>query len=168
MEGTLELFARMLEYPGPDLPEVARECERRGAGTRAREALRRFRAFVEAGPAARLEEAYTAAFDLDPAHCPYAGYHLFGDGTHRIAFLQQLKARYRACGLETGGELADHFSALLRYAAACPEGPEREEILQEAILPALKKIVTGSEEGTAASAGYGTALAALVALLEGG
>jgi nitrate reductase assembly molybdenum cofactor insertion protein NarJ len=70
MERLLELFARILEYPRPDLPELVRECERLAAGSRAAGALGEFRRFIEAAAPERLEEAYTAAFDLDADRCP--------------------------------------------------------------------------------------------------
>lgn len=83
-------------------------------------------------------------------------------------FLQELKARYRARGVETGNELPDHLSALLRFAAACGEGEEREEILREAVLPALRKISPGARPEESPARGYGAALAALAGVLEGG
>jgi nitrate reductase delta subunit len=161
MKELLELFAGMLEYPQPGLAALARECERR-VGAPAAGALREFRMFVEGTPPARLEEVYTAAFDLSAESCPYAGYHLFGEGYQRSAFLQELKARYRARGLETGSELPDHLSVLLRFAAACGEGEEREEILHEAVLPALQRMTPP------AGPGYTAVLKALAATLAGG
>jgi nitrate reductase assembly molybdenum cofactor insertion protein NarJ len=162
MEKLLELFAGMLEYPQPGLAGLAWECERRAECPEAAGALREFRMFVEGSPSAQLEEAYTAAFDLSAESCPYAGYHLFGDGHKRSAFLSELAARYRARGLETGSELPDHLSALLRFAAACGQGEEREEILREAVLPALQRMTPP------AGPGYAAVLRALAATLAGG
>jgi nitrate reductase molybdenum cofactor assembly chaperone len=161
MKELLELFAGMLEYPQPELAALARECERMARASAAG-ALREFRMFVEATPPAGLEEAYTAAFDLSAESCPYAGYHLFGEGYQRSAFMQMLKARYRARGFAAGSELPDHLSALLRFAAACGEGEEREVILREAVLPALQRMTPPPGPG------YAAVLKALAATLAGG
>ena len=184
MERLLELFAGLLEYPRPELPRLARECELGAALPEAARGLRQFRLFVERTPPAELEEAYTAAFDLGAERCPYVGYHLFGDGYARSAFLQELKARFRERGIETGSELPDHLSCLLRFAAACGEGEEREEIVREAILPALERMTAGrspgspaapaagedgaSEGGGGGQDGYADVLTALAAVLAGG
>jgi len=144
MERLLELFAGLLEYPRPELPWMARECELQAAVPEAVNGLREFRRFVEQTPPAELEEAYTAAFDLGADRCPYVGYHLFGDGYARSAFLQELKRRFRERGLETGSELPDHLSCLLRFASACGAGEERREIVDEAILPALRRMTAGA------------------------
>jgi nitrate reductase delta subunit len=162
MERLLELFAGLLEYPGPGLHEMVSECERTAAVPEAARGLQEFRRFVEATPPERLEEEYTAAFDLGAERCPYVGYHLFGDGCARSAFLQQLKSRFRDRGLETGSELPDHLSYLLRFASACGPGQEREEIVREAILPALQRMTAGQPDA------YTSLLEALAAVLAGG
>ncbi len=165
MPNLLELFAGLLEYPRPGLGEMARECERSAAGTGAARGLAEFRRFVERTPSAQLEEAYTAAFDQGADRCPYVGYHLFGDGYARSAFLRELRSRFRERGLDTGSELPDHLSCLLRLASAYGPGQEREELVREAILPALERMTGGPAAEPDAYTGLLKALAA--ALAEG-
>jgi nitrate reductase delta subunit len=168
MPDLLEMFAGLLEYPRPELGDLARECEANAAGSRAARGLAAFRLFVESTPPARLEELYTAAFDLGADRCPYVGYHLFGDGYARSAFLRELRARFRERGLDTGSELPDHLCCLLRFASACGPGEEREEIVREAILPALERMTGQPAAGTAEPDAYTGLLKALAATLAGG
>jgi nitrate reductase delta subunit len=168
MPDLLELFAGLLEYPRPELGHMARECEANAAGSQAARGLAEFRLFVESTPPARLEELYTAAFDLGADRCPYVGYHLFGDGYARSAFLRELRARFRERGLDTGSELPDHLCCLLRFASACGPGEEREEIVREAILPALERMTGQPAAGTSEPDAYTGLLKALAAALAGG
>ena len=164
MEKLLALFAEILDYPRPGLAELARACEEQVCES-AREGLREFRRFVTGVPREKLEEAYTETFDLGVESCPYVGYHLFGDGYQRSRFLQELNARYRARGFAPGSELPDHLPVMLRYLAAREAGAEREEILHEAIEPALQKMITAH---AGATSGYDPVLRSLAAALKGG
>jgi len=163
MQDLLSLFAEILDYPRPDLAELSRACEEKVCVS-AREGLREFRHFVAAIPQEKLEEVYTETFDLGVERCPYVGYHIFGDGYNRSRFLQELKARYRACGFEPGSELPDHLSVMLRFLSTCEEEAEREEILQEAIKPALEKMtaINGGPKSV-----YDPVLRSLAAALKG-
>ncbi len=150
------LFAELLEYPGAGLARAARECEARVAPLdgEAVALLHRFRAFVEATPAGRLEEVYTRTFDLDAACHPYVGYHLFGESYARSAFLLGLKERYAAHGFSADTELPDHLTVLLRFLAASDDAGLAAELVHEALLPALDRMTGGGpeEERTAAAA----------------
>ena len=163
MEKLLALFAKILDYPGPGLAELTLACEEQVCDS-AREGLREFRRFVTAMPREKLEEAYTETFDLAVERCPYVGYHLFGDGYNRSRFLQELSARYRARGFKSGSELPDHLPVMLRYLAAGEARAEREEILREAIEPALEKMITAHAGPTS---GYDPVLRSLAAALKG-
>jgi nitrate reductase molybdenum cofactor assembly chaperone NarJ/NarW len=163
MERLFALYAKILDYPQPALAELTRECEKQVPGS-AVEGLREFRHLVATTPQEKLEEAYTETFDLGMERCPYVGYHLFGDGYNRSKFLQELNARYRARGFEPGSELPDHLSVMLRFLSTCEEEAEREEILQEAIEPALEKMTAISGGPTSA---YDPVLRSLAAALKG-
>jgi nitrate reductase molybdenum cofactor assembly chaperone len=115
----MRLLARVLEYPDGDVVSACGELAER---TRCRtpEAAEEFEAFAaETGslPHTRLQEIYASTFDVNPACCLYVGYQLFGDSYKRGAFMARLSGEYRARGFDTGRELPDHLSVMLRFIA---------------------------------------------------
>ena len=141
MKAERELYAllgELLEYPGAGLPEAARRCQNLASSLRATaaEALAPFLSFVDSAPLERLEELYTATFDLDPVCCPYAGHHLLGDDPKRALLMVKLQDRYRSAGFDAGRELPDHLSVVLRF-LSIEEDPDLERDL---LAPALRKM----------------------------
>lgn len=143
------LFADLLDYPRPGMAEAARECEAlvSQGNHEAAGLLGEFAAWVVATPLGRVEEIYTSGFDLGASFCPYVGHHLFGERYERSAFMLELKERFRARGVDAGGELPDHLAPLLRYLAARDDAEPAEELVGEALLPALAKILGESGAG---------------------
>ncbi len=144
----LEAFADVLDYPRGPLAETVAACEALAvASPEAVALLAGFRAFAESAELGELQEAYTRAFDLDsmsdlePTCYPYVGHVLFDDNHKRSAFLVGLNERYRAHGFSAGTELPDHLVVLLRFVAACDDGALARELLDEAIVPALGRMV---------------------------
>jgi nitrate reductase delta subunit len=166
---TFQLMAEALEYPQPGLADAVRECTALLAAVNpaAAACLREFCTFVEETPPGRLEELYTGAFDLNAAWYPYVGYHLFGESYKRSVFMLELNDRYRAHGFpEEGlaGELPDHLAVLLRFLAACDDDALSEEIVQEALLPALDHMdhaMANEPQDHAGQRDYGLVLQAL-------
>ncbi len=145
----LRAFAEALAYPhGPLVAEVA-ACQEQTAevSLEAAAMLEPFRAFVETATLGELQEAYTRAFDLDtmsdlePTCYPYVGHVLFDDNHKRSAFLVGLNERYGEHGFSAGTELPDHLVVLLRFVASCEDAALAEELLDEAIMPALGRLV---------------------------
>lgn len=87
---------------------------------------------------ARLQEAYTAAFELAPVASPYLGDHLFGPSAARHLFLAKVKRLLAAAGVDPGAELPDHLSVVLRLAAVAPRSREIDELLADGALPAAR------------------------------
>jgi nitrate reductase delta subunit len=143
------LFAQLLEYPRGDVAGAARTCQALLAEEHAEAAalVAEFAAMAESAPPGRLEEIYTGTFDLNGICYPYVGYHLFGESYKRSALLIGLKQRYRAMGLDTGSELADHVAVLLRFLSALDAADLAGELVGEALLPALLRMTRTSEEG---------------------
>ncbi len=144
----LALFASLLDYPTPGLGDAARLGAGLTAGydQKAAVLLSEFQEFVEETPPGQLEEIYTGVFELNAAFYPYVGFHLFGETYKRSVFLLELKQRYTAKGFDAGSELADHLAVLLRFVSQCDDTALGEEILRDALLPALGKICCGKEE----------------------
>lgn len=147
-----ELFAELLEYPGPAIAEIAWECEDLLAleHPEAAALMQQFRRFVDKVPVGRLQELYTVTFDLDTACYPYLGHHLFGESYKRSVFLLGLKERYQSVGLAYGNELPDHMAIVLRFLAVADDEAVAEDLVQEALLPALHRMVrekNGQKDG---------------------
>lgn len=156
----LGLFAGILQYPGARLAALAEEGERELAEGRPEAAalLSEFRAFLGTVPLSRMEEIYTATFDLQPACCPYLGVHLFGEGHKRRIFLARLNEIYDASGFRAAGELPDHLAVVLRFLAQAGEDDARP-LREDGVLPALEKMARGFREGSGNP--YGKVISAL-------
>lgn len=171
------LFAGILDYPERGLLEAVHVCEETLAEEHSEAAalLGAFRAYAEAQPLGKLQEQYTAAFDLDTlsdldATCyPYVGHHLFGESHKRSAFLVGLLKRFRAHGFSVERELPDHLVVLLRFAAACPDDELVAELVHEALVPALERMAGEADEPAEPRSGkeaYRLVLRALGLVLE--
>ena len=142
------LFAGVLDYPGPGLADAARRCAAQvgEVNPEAGALLGEFTAFVEAAPPARLEEIYTATFDLDPSCTPYLSYHLLGESYTRSAFIVGLKACYRARGFAVENELPDHLAVVLRFLSVCDDAALADELIDDALRPALARMLGAEAE----------------------
>lgn len=144
-----QLFAQMLEYPRPGLAAAVSECKGLVSSTSPKAAvlLGAFHAFVEATPVGRLEEIYTGAFDLDATSYPYVGFHLFGESYKRSIFMIGLKERYRDCNFAIpGNDLPDHVAVVLRFLAVCEDTAMAGDLIQDALLPTLKRMTAKSAD----------------------
>lgn len=140
--GLYLLFAQTLDYPGPNLPAWVEECaaELKAPFPKAAKVFEDFHQSQRNLGMTRLQEVYTATFDLQPECTLNLGYHLFGEDQRRGMFLAKLKELYWEAGIDTGSELPDHLCHLLRYAAARPESEEGRAIVADCLLPAVSKI----------------------------
>jgi nitrate reductase delta subunit len=78
--------------------------------------MRRFLSWAGGMPALRLQESYTAAFDLNPATCLDLTYHTQGDTENRGRVLARLRGAYRSAGCAcTTDELPDHLPLVLEF-----------------------------------------------------
>lgn len=136
------LLAELLEYPRHELSARARECRDLLATTRPEAAglMGEFATFVEGTPRGRLEEVYSATFDLSPDCCPYAGYHLFGDDPKRADLMIGLQQSYRAIGFSAENELPDHLALLLRFLAQQADLELERDLLDRVVVPTLEKM----------------------------
>ncbi len=144
-----QLFAEILAYPTPSLHDQADDCVSllTYLGTGAVSLLNQFQTFLKITTLERMEEIYTRTFDLQATCHPYVGYQLFGNGSQRGVFMAGLKEHYETCEFSTGNELPDHLSTMLRFAPNCAKA-EREELISECLVPAVRKMVSGFEDGS--------------------
>lgn len=151
------VFADVLSYPLALPAADARRCAEtaRDRSADAAVLLESFAARAETVELGLLQEAYTRAFDLDtmtrsePTCYPYVGHYLFDESHKRGAFILELRKRFRAQGFEDSSDLADHLVVLLRFLAVCTDETLADELVDDAILPALARI--GSLRGAGTS-----------------
>ncbi len=145
-------LAQLLEYPQPGLVGAAQECQALMSPTcpEAAALLHQFYACAEEAPLGHMQETYTATFDLDAVCQPYVGYHLFGETYKRSVFLLGLKQCYQAHGFTVEAELPDHLAVMLHFLETCDDATVAEELIGEALLPALERMIGKSDEGAGA------------------
>ena len=128
----LKLVGFLLEYP--DAPWAAALSDLDGvvdavADGRRREPLRRFLAYAGTTPPIKLQETYTAAFDLNPAASLNLTYHLMGDSEDRGKALAGLLRIYQREGYDiAAGELPDYLPMVMEFLSVCP-APEDAALL---------------------------------------
>ncbi len=176
--GVYSSFAAILEYPAADLPSRVDRClagigestplnvsdPRAVAGAVAE--LLRFRGEISRAGLTRLEETYTASFDMDPGCALYAGHHLFGETEQRSLFMARLADVYRGAGFtRTATDLPDYLPTMLRLADLLGATDEsRRTMLEEALLPAVRAIGAALERRQDPYAHVMRALAAVLAI----
>jgi len=146
LSAALEAIARLLQYPEPDFEQrlqdarkALRELDVGGEVS----AFERFCTTISALSSDEREELYTATFDVTPACVAYVSIHLFGEENFkRGEFMAAVRARYEQSLFDCRGELPDHISVLLRFAAAAGE-EERRELTQFCLLGPLAKMIAG-------------------------
>ncbi len=172
-----EVLGTLLDYPVAQVAELAQEAAALVAADcpEAAAALLGFRQAARDKPLGELEEIYTETFELDSERSLYVGYHLLGESYKRSLLLLGLKERYAARNFETGAELPDHLGVMLRYLSQTQDPASARELIEEALLPGLDKLLgppQAPEEGEAAVEEprsfdiYGPLLRALKQILE--
>lgn len=138
-------FAELFSYPSAELAQRVAACAALlGPNQPAAAAfLERFGNFMQNQSASRIEEIFTATFDLQPVCHPYVGYQLCGENQQRGMFLMQLNQLYRRHGFAPGCELPDHLSTLLQFIASKAPADCSRELIEDGLLPALAKILQG-------------------------
>jgi nitrate reductase delta subunit len=135
----IKLLSLCLAYPDAEaLPEM----DAAAAGLRephARERLVHFITLMKTQPLLKLQEHYTAVFDLNPSASLNLTYHLMGDREDRGRALAELLELYRQTGFEPAvNELPDFLPLMLEFLAASPPAEPHPLVLRcLAVVPAV-------------------------------
>lgn len=121
----LKLLSFLLQYPDADYLFQVKEIEGLLAGMVQNEQNKSFVDFInyiKTQVPIRLQESYTAVFDMNPATTLNLTYHMFGDNEKRAGMLSRLQQVYLDAGYEcTTGELPDYLPLMLEFLSVCPE-----------------------------------------------
>lgn len=141
-------FAAFLQYPTADLAATAAGClELLQPGyPQVAARLQPFADFLATSEPSRVEEVFTATFELQPTCHPYVGYQLCGESQQRTLFLLELKRLYREHGFAGEGDLADHLGQVLSFLAMAEDGAVRAELISDGLRPALAKLLAGFDD----------------------
>lgn len=140
-------FSELLSYPNDRIKAAAADCDRqlKQSDPDAAAAFTSFIDAIELQNLPQIEEIFTSTFDLQALSYPYVGYQLCGESQARTMFLMKLQELYATQDFSSGSELPDHLSVLLRFIGSIPDPAGNKEIIVDALLPALAKIIQGIE-----------------------
>ncbi len=115
----LKLLSVLFHYPDDDLLGHLKEIAAAAGQVPEKDvqaAAEGFLTYLGAHPPIRLQENYTAAFDLRPETTLNLTYHDYGDNEKRAAALARLQHVYDQAGWErTAGELPDYLPLMLEF-----------------------------------------------------
>jgi nitrate reductase delta subunit len=121
----LKLASLLLQYPESTLLDSLGSFEAAVSGMSSPDSRAVYSDFLNHLrniPLLRLQESYTATFDLNPSTSLDLGYHRWGEGKERGGALARLASLYLEAGYEiTGCVLPDHLPLVLEFLSLCPE-----------------------------------------------
>jgi len=123
-EKYIKLVSLLMQYPDEAyfrmLPEIKSLAGRMPRGPR-RASIKKFIDHLEGKDRIRVQEQYTALFDMSPSTTLNVTYHLWGDGEKRARLLTRLQQVYAGEGLEKKSpELPDFLPLVLEFMASAP------------------------------------------------
>lgn len=141
-------FSRLFCYPDAETEQRVTDCYELLAQQHpvTAEQLRSFKVFVEESAPARLEETFTATFELQPLCHPYVAWQLCGESQHRTLLLMKLNELYRQHDFSAGNELPDHLSEILRFIGTSGDTQCHTTLIADAIIPTLNKMIGAIEK----------------------
>jgi len=121
----LKLLSLCLAYPDVQVLSEMDAATAALDNSLAREHLSRLAAQMQAQPLLKLQEHYTAVFDMNPSASLNLTWHLMGDREDRGRALADLLAAYLQAGFEPAvNELPDFLPLMLEFlATVAPEEP---------------------------------------------
>ena len=115
----VKLLAMLLQYPDEELMRSLgelKEAVEEIPQTEQRERCENFLEYLCNRPLIRLQEEYTATFDLNPSTCLNLTYHRWGDARERGLALVGFHHLYHSIGYESSGaELPDYLPLILEF-----------------------------------------------------
>ena len=127
-----QLISLLMQFPDTALlagiPELD-ACAAQLDGSDGEKKIAEFLDYLKSQPLIRLQETYTAAFDMNPSTTLNMTYHLLGDGEKRAGMMALLRQLYFDAGYDCApDELPDFLPLMLEFTAVCPEGTHMDLI----------------------------------------
>lgn len=141
------LLADLFRYPDDEYPQRATDIQE-FVNNNYPEASEDIDKFVELLPAHdlnKMEELYIRSFDVQSITTMDIGYILFGDDYKRGELLSNLNREHTKANNDCGSELGDHLPNLLRLISKLDDKELIIEMIEELLVPALKKMISEFE-----------------------
>jgi nitrate reductase molybdenum cofactor assembly chaperone NarJ/NarW len=164
----LRVLSVLLHYPDDDvlnhLDEIAAAAKQL-PDSDIKTAIADFLTYLGGHAAIRLQENFTAAFDMHPDTTLNLTYHAYGDNEKRAAALARLQQVYDQAGwARMTGELPDYLPLLLEFLAIHPRPLTLVPVWQ--CLRATAPLVAGLEKSSPAYAALLRPLARMAAATD--
>jgi len=137
-------LADLFEYPTAGYLERLEECRSfiADAYPEARHWVDDFIELLPDGELRKKQELYTRSFDVQAITTLDIGYALFGEDYKRGEILANIMKEHRLANNDCGTELGDFLPNLLRLLPKMEDVELAEEMVQELIVPALRKMMS--------------------------
>jgi len=137
-------FAQLLEYPQPNIHQIAQRCRDllEVGFPQESSAVERFIAQIKDLSYEDIEELYSRTFDMGPTCTLEIGWHLFGENYDRGTFLVWMRQQLRDWSIDESGELPDHAMHVLRILGRI-EPFKANGFSTACVLPALTVVQSG-------------------------
>lgn len=124
----LKLLSILLQFPDDELIlslEELKEAVEQIPQAEQRKRCLHFLDYLGYNPLIRLQEEYTATFDLNPETCLNLTYHKWGDSRERGSALVDFRRLYHQAGYESStGDLPDYLPLVLEYLSVNRNGDD--------------------------------------------
>ncbi|MCB0404947.1 MAG: hypothetical protein KDD51_09185 [Bdellovibrionales bacterium] len=146
-----------MNYPTAEIKDdVAKCCELLSAyGDTSFEG---FDEYIKKNNPERLEEVYTATFDVNAVCHLDVGYVLFGEDYKRGEMLVHLSRAHNAVQNRWGTELPDHLPNVLNLLPLMQDRVEREDLVKKMVHPAVRKMIESFDKNPEKANAYRFAL----------
>lgn len=142
MKEFYNLLSKVTDYPEGDYQDALNEAILSSADPYQETGnhLKELKKYVEDLDLSYLKEVYTRTFDLKGMCCLDLGYTLFGEDYKRGEFLVNIQRLQKEHGIDTGVELPDHLTNIMKLLAVMDEEPKKE-LIEKIVMPALEKMM---------------------------
>lgn len=143
----LYTLAALTDFPQKGFVEAVKEVQLLldGKYPSLADILEPFAHFVSTASMDEMQELYTRTFEVQAVTTLDLGYLLFGDDYKRAELLVNLNREHTLAGNDCGTELADHLPNVVRLVARMQDEPDKRELAEKLICPALQKMISEFE-----------------------
>ncbi len=136
------LLSQVADYPRENYKDLLNATinESKDYSSEAAVSLEKFKKYTDERDVNDLEEIYTRTFDIKGQCCLDLGYVLFGEDYKRGDFLVHIQRMQRENNVDTGIELPDHLTNILKLLVVVDE-ENKKKLVEKIVMPAIAKML---------------------------